>query len=67
MAPSAAAAIPLRCRGDGVDSFMAASNRIVRHGFPYEGGRHDISLGLINEAEEEFREGRLWKPTVPAE
>ena len=30
---------------------------------PYEGGRHDISLGLIREAEAALCTGRLWEPT----
>lgn len=28
---------------------------------PYEGGRHEISLGLIREAEREMMTGRLWE------
>jgi len=32
---------------------------------PYEGGRHDISLGLITEAEAELSADRAWEP--PAE
>lgn len=32
---------------------------------PYEGGRHDISLGLIGEAEEAMIGGRLWSPPDP--
>ncbi len=32
---------------------------------PYEGGRHDISLGLITEAETELGTDRAWEP--PAE
>jgi ribose 5-phosphate isomerase B len=33
---------------------------------PYEGGRHDISLGLIAEAGEVMSSRRLWTPDVPA-
>lgn len=29
---------------------------------PYEGGRHDISLGLIREAEEAMITGDMWEP-----
>lgn len=29
---------------------------------PYEGGRHDISLGLIAEAEGEMNTGKPWQP-----
>jgi ribose 5-phosphate isomerase B len=32
---------------------------------PYEGGRHDISLGLIQEAETQLKTDRTWNP--PAE
>ena len=32
---------------------------------PYEGGRHDISLGLIREAEETMIGGPLWDPPDP--
>lgn len=31
----------------------------------YEGGRHDISLGLIGEAEETLTTGTLWDPEIP--
>jgi len=31
----------------------------------YEGGRHDISLGLIEEAEEELLSGNIWVPKGP--
>lgn len=31
----------------------------------YEGGRHDISLGLIEDAEEENFSGRHWSPDIP--
>lgn len=31
---------------------------------PYEGGRHDISLGMIREAEARLCTGALWSPTV---
>lgn len=31
----------------------------------YEGGRHDISLGLIEEAEEINFSGKLWNPDIP--
>lgn len=33
---------------------------------PYEGGRHDISLGLIREGEQALTSGQLWHPQVPA-
>jgi ribose 5-phosphate isomerase B len=33
---------------------------------PYEGGRHDISLGLIAEAETVLSTGGLWSPVNPA-
>jgi len=32
---------------------------------PYEGGRHDISLGLIDEAEHALTCGGLWNPADP--
>jgi ribose 5-phosphate isomerase B len=32
---------------------------------PYEGGRHDISLGLIREAEEALQKDGDWVPTGP--
>jgi ribose 5-phosphate isomerase B len=32
---------------------------------PYEGGRHDISLGLICEAEKVLTKSAIWKPTDP--
>jgi ribose 5-phosphate isomerase B len=32
---------------------------------PYEGGRHDISLGLINEAESHLCTGAIWAPADP--
>jgi len=32
---------------------------------PYEGGRHDISLGLIREAEQRLCTGALWSPADP--
>lgn len=32
---------------------------------PYEGGRHDISLNLIHEAEKINLSGKSWKPDVP--
>jgi len=32
---------------------------------PYEGGRHDISLGLIAEAEGEMFTGKTWRPEIP--
>jgi ribose 5-phosphate isomerase B len=32
----------------------------------YEGGRHDISLGLIRDAEEVNFSGRAWDPELPA-
>jgi len=32
---------------------------------PYEGGRHDISLGLIAEAEQVLCQPALWKPADP--
>jgi ribose 5-phosphate isomerase B len=32
---------------------------------PYEGGRHDISLGLIQEAEEALAGCSLWEPADP--
>ena len=31
----------------------------------YEGGRHDISLGLINEAEKVNFSGNTWRPDLP--
>lgn len=31
----------------------------------YQDGRHDISLGLISDAEKEMSTGRLWKPEGP--
>lgn len=31
----------------------------------YEGGRHDISLGLIEEAEKVNLSGKAWQPDVP--
>jgi ribose 5-phosphate isomerase B len=31
----------------------------------YEGGRHDISLGLINDAEEVNFSGKQWDPGIP--
>lgn len=39
---------------DMVDTWLAT---------PYEGGRHDISLGLIAEAEEAMCRGEAWVPT----
>jgi len=32
---------------------------------PYEGGRHDISLGLIQEEEDVNFSGRRWEPEIP--
>ena len=32
---------------------------------PYDGGRHDISLGLIGEAEGRMSSGTLWSPHDP--
>lgn len=32
---------------------------------PYEGGRHDISLGLIREGEEALQACGVWKPADP--
>ena len=32
----------------------------------YEGGRHDISLGLIAEAEEQMMTGSYWEPSDPS-
>jgi ribose 5-phosphate isomerase B len=32
---------------------------------PYEGGRHNISLGLIASAETELLTGKLWAPEIP--
>jgi len=32
---------------------------------PYDGGRHDISLGLVAEAEAAMITGRPWQPTGP--
>jgi ribose 5-phosphate isomerase B len=32
---------------------------------PYEGGRHDISLGLIHEGEQALTSGQLWHPELP--
>lgn len=32
---------------------------------PYEGGRHDISLGLIRDAEQINFSGKLWEPGMP--
>lgn len=32
---------------------------------PYEGGRHDISLGLIREAETAQFSGEMWTPSKP--
>ena len=40
---------------DMVDTWLAT---------PYEGGRHDISLGLIAEAEETLCTGEVWVPDV---
>jgi ribose 5-phosphate isomerase B len=34
---------------------------------PYEGGRHDISLGLIDDAENINFSGEYWQPEVPGE
>jgi ribose 5-phosphate isomerase B len=34
---------------------------------PYEGGRHDISLGLIREGEQALTSGQLWRPQVPVD
>ena len=31
----------------------------------YEGGRHDISLGLIEQAEEVMCRGEVWDPEIP--
>ena len=31
----------------------------------YIGGRHDISLGLLREAEEHIVSGRSWEPVIP--
>jgi ribose 5-phosphate isomerase B len=31
----------------------------------YEGGRHDISLGLIREGEQALTTGQLWRPQLP--
>jgi len=33
----------------------------------YEGGRHDISLGLIGEAEGQMLTGPAWQPALPEE
>ena len=30
----------------------------------YDGGRHDISLGLIAEAEENLSDGSAWEPSA---
>ena len=30
---------------------------------PYEGGRHDISLGLLKEAEDFITAGKVWEPS----
>lgn len=40
---------------------------IVEHWLttPYEGGRHDISLGLIRDAEATNFSGDVWKPELP--
>ena len=32
---------------------------------PYEGGRHDISLGLMRDAEEVNFSGEFWEPGIP--
>jgi ribose 5-phosphate isomerase B len=40
---------------DMVDTWLATS---------YEGGRHDISLGLLSEASEVLLTGRLWEPVI---
>ncbi len=32
---------------------------------PYEGGRHDISLGLIKEAENDLFNNKMWTPEGP--
>ena len=32
---------------------------------PYEGGRHDISLGLLSEAEDILSSGNVWRPEDP--
>jgi ribose 5-phosphate isomerase B len=32
---------------------------------PYEGGRHDISLGLIEQAEKVLSRGDVWNPPDP--
>jgi len=32
---------------------------------PYEGGRHDISLGLIGEAENTNFSDEQWNPDIP--
>jgi ribose 5-phosphate isomerase B len=31
----------------------------------YEGGRHDVSLGLIHEGEQALTSGQLWHPAYP--
>jgi len=31
----------------------------------YEGGRHDISLGLLSEIEEAGRKDAVWNPEIP--
>ncbi len=43
---------------DMVDTWLAT---------PYEGGRHDISLGLIEQAGSVLLSGRLWEPDVTTE
>ena len=32
----------------------------------YEGGRHNISLGLINQADQTMNKDELWNPEIPA-
>lgn len=32
----------------------------------YGGGRHDISLGLINQGDEAMIKGEVWNPEIPA-
>ncbi len=51
------------CLG-GKTSGIAEAEEILRVWLdtPYEGGRHDISLGLISEAEGILLTGDVWQP-----
>lgn len=53
----------LLCLGGRITGFLEALDILeLWLSTPYDGGRHDISLGLIREAEEDLCTGLLWRP-----